>query len=319
MEKLNSENKKLQTQEIELQDRANKLNTESEMINREKIKANEDAMQELMKQEQELAMKMDYLRKTQEALFMEQWNKKHFEEQAQFNKKQAELYELQLKIKDAELRSSSKSHNETEDKEQRDLLQKKENELKAQIEAQRNLELIKEKMLMDSKSLPQPIDPEIPFSLPISPPNPQQKWLDSLGILRLNELRSSYGDTKADNPESVDALLAPLSKDLPGAPPVPGSVAETFLRLNGGVLRVIINALLDEKIIDSRNDLTIILNQQTFTVNGKVQPQNIQDEFKKRFLSRPKDHVIYSRHGGSTSAEIDIDDNPIGAEGKEKP
>jgi bla regulator protein BlaR1 len=241
MEKLSAENKKMQTQEIELQDRVNKLNSESEMINRQKIKANEDAMQELMKQEQELAMKMDYLRKTREALFMDEWNKKHFEEQAQFNKKQAELYELQFKIKDAELRSSSKSYKETEDKEQSDLLQKKENEMKAQIESQRNLELI-------------------------------------------------------------------------GSGP-----AETLLRLNGGVLRLIINALLDEKIIDSRNDLTIILNQQTFTVNGKVQPPNIQDEFKKRFLSRPKDHVIYSRHGGSTSADIDIDDNPIGAEEKEKP
>jgi hypothetical protein len=103
-----------------------------------------------------------------------------------------------------------------------------------------------------------------------------------------------------------------------GAPPVP----PTDIQLNGVIpaippslplentkpLKSIINELLDEKIISSRDDLSIELNDETMIVNGVVQPEKLHELYKKKYLTGKKDHVIYSKHGRSTHAEINVAD-----------
>ncbi len=71
-------------------------------------------------------------------------------------------------------------------------------------------------------------------------------------------------------------------------------------------LRLVINQLMDEKIINSKDDLSIILNDEILKVNDVLQPENIHAEFK-RYITGPQDHVIYSKHGGSTHLDINID------------
>jgi bla regulator protein blaR1 len=268
--KLSAENEKLQLHEKDLQERSNKLMAETEALNQQKIKANDDAMKELMNQQSELNMKMDYLRKAREELFMDRSNKKNFDEQAQLNKERAELFELQSKIKEATLSANSKSFMEADNQEKKEFLQQKKYEIKAQLEALKNNQEIYEKMNWDARSLAQLAEPVIPSSSPSSP--------------------------------STGAGLQLV------APPSP-EASEGLLRLNNGSLRLIINALLDEKIIESADSLSVILNQQTFIINGVVQPQNIQDQFKKRFLKGSNDHVIFSRRGGSTHTDINVDNN----------
>jgi len=65
--------------------------------------------------------------------------------------------------------------------------------------------------------------------------------------------------------------------------------------------------LMDMKIISSKNDLSIILNDEMFKVNDVIQPEKIHAEFKERYITSPQDHVIYSKHGGSTHVDINID------------
>jgi hypothetical protein len=63
---------------------------------------------------------------------------------------------------------------------------------------------------------------------------------------------------------------------------------------------------MDRKIITSKDNLSIVLNDETFIVNDVTQPEKIHAEFKERYITSPQDHVIYSKHGGSTHVDINI-------------
>ncbi|HXB45466.1 MAG TPA: M56 family metallopeptidase, partial [Puia sp.] len=79
-----------------------------------------------------------------------------------------------------------------------------------------------------------------------------------------------------------------------------------FLMENGTV-SAIIDELIDEKIITDRGDLSITLNGAILKVNGVIQPEQLHGRFKLKYINgNSKNHVIYSKHGESTSADIII-------------
>jgi hypothetical protein len=118
----------------------------------------------------------------------------------------------------------------------------------------------------------------------------------------LDEDRNSLSVPASPSLRSDDATspLAPL-QSISGSPIPPVPAIE-----ENKTLRQIINGLMDRKIISSKNELSIVLNEETFIVNDVVQPEKIHAEFKERYITGPQDHVIYSNHGGSTHVDINI-------------
>ncbi len=69
----------------------------------------------------------------------------------------------------------------------------------------------------------------------------------------------------------------------------------------------IIDDLINEKIIDSRDDLSFTLNSEVFEVNGIVQSPELHAKFKEKYLKgSARNHVIYSTRKGSTHSDIII-------------
>ncbi len=98
------------------------------------------------------------------------------------------------------------------------------------------------------------------------------------------------------------AVLSPLDAvtNLTAVPPVP-------LVLENGTVSAIIDDLIDEKVITDRGDLSITLNRAVLKVNGVIQPEELHGRFKQKYIEgNSKNHVIYSKHAGSTSADIII-------------
>jgi bla regulator protein BlaR1 len=120
---------------------------------------------------------------------------------------------------------------------------------------------------------------------------------NSLSLPSIPTFRSDEPSFRLDNPISpLSPLRSDLSSPIPPVPPIE----------ENKTLRQIINALMDMKIISSKNDLSIVLNDEIFKVNDVTQPEKIHAEFKDRFITGPQDHVIYSKHGGSTHVDINI-------------
>jgi bla regulator protein BlaR1 len=74
-----------------------------------------------------------------------------------------------------------------------------------------------------------------------------------------------------------------------------------------GKVEAIIADLLQERIITDPGDLSFTLNKKVFRVNGVNQPEEIHDRFKNEYIKGANgNHIIYSKHGGSTSTEAVI-------------
>src|SRR5579862_1407821 len=74
-------------------------------------------------------------------------------------------------------------------------------------------------------------------------------------------------------------------------------------------IEAIIFELFDEKVINSKDNLTIVLNKDELKVNGIRQPEEMHARFMERYLNGNKgNHVRYSKHGASVTAEISIND-----------
>jgi beta-lactamase regulating signal transducer with metallopeptidase domain len=69
-------------------------------------------------------------------------------------------------------------------------------------------------------------------------------------------------------------------------------------------LSFVIDDLLSQGIIQSRENIDLILNKKMLKVNGIVQPEALHQEYVKKYLKNLKNHVIYSRHGLSISSDI---------------
>lgn len=81
---------------------------------------------------------------------------------------------------------------------------------------------------------------------------------------------------------------------VPPAPPV----------LDSKPIPDIIEDLIEEKIIMSRDNLSFTLNNEILKVNGVIQSKELHEKLKDKYIKGKKDHVIYSKHGGSTHTEV---------------
>ncbi len=71
----------------------------------------------------------------------------------------------------------------------------------------------------------------------------------------------------------------------------------------------IIGDLKAEHIISNGEDLSFTLNNDKLEVNGIVQPAAIFSRLKSKYIKGSKDHVIYSSHNGSTSADVYVNND----------
>jgi bla regulator protein blaR1 len=75
-----------------------------------------------------------------------------------------------------------------------------------------------------------------------------------------------------------------------------------------GPIASIIYDLINEKIIDNGKDLSFMLNNKKFVVNGALQSGDIFLKFKGNYIKHGKDHVIYSVSRGSVHADVYVED-----------
>ena len=74
-------------------------------------------------------------------------------------------------------------------------------------------------------------------------------------------------------------------------------------RMNKYVEPVVVR-LREKKLITQTDELTFSLDKNGLTVNGKKQPEEVFQDFKKAFLEDPQDFIYYSKKGGSESTTV---------------
>src|SRR5438552_9688521 len=67
----------------------------------------------------------------------------------------------------------------------------------------------------------------------------------------------------------------------------------------------IIEDMVEQKIIlPHPEDVSFELNNKTFIVNGKKQPAEVHERFKKKYLRKDEDYFKFSRKNGSTTIHL---------------
>jgi len=69
----------------------------------------------------------------------------------------------------------------------------------------------------------------------------------------------------------------------------------------------IIADLFAANVIKNTDDLSFTLNSELLKVNGVVQPKELHAKLKEKYIKGKKDHVMYSKHGGSAHTEVITD------------
>ncbi|HEX4373201.1 MAG TPA: M56 family metallopeptidase [Puia sp.] len=255
-----------------------KLLAEQDRMQDDMSKMSKDTLEKVSEEKAELDANInEALRRNELKLMIDdakRGDKQLHEQHAQLNQQNAELMALveELRKQQEIMKQEAKSLNEKDSKKQTELLNKQILELKnEQLKIEQQRKNINEMMLNeDRSSLSIPTPPSFRADDPISPLAP------------------------------LHADLAPLHSDLVSPiPPIPPIE-------DNKTLRQIISALMDRKIISSKNELSIVLNDETFIVNDVTQPEKIHAEFKDRYITSLQDHVIYSKHGGSTHVDINL-------------
>jgi DNA repair exonuclease SbcCD ATPase subunit len=126
--------------------------------------------------------------------------------------------------------------------------------------------------------------------------------------LKINEMLLNFNHDNSmvvpDNPDIEPANIVldgqPVLETVDIAPPVPPVIDNV-------TVSSVIDDLLEEKVITNQNDLSFTLNNEILKVNGVVQPKELHAKLKEKYIKSKKDHVIYSKHGGSTHTEVSID------------
>ena len=66
----------------------------------------------------------------------------------------------------------------------------------------------------------------------------------------------------------------------------------------------VIEMLRDKKLITQTDEVSFSLDKKGLTVNGKKQPEEVYQDFKKAFLEDPQDFIYYTKKGGSESTSV---------------
>lgn len=73
------------------------------------------------------------------------------------------------------------------------------------------------------------------------------------------------------------------------------------------LIKPIIEDMVEEKIIAPQQDeISFELNDDRFVVNGKKQPAEVRDRFKKKYLKKKGDYFKFSKKNGNTSTTIHL-------------
>lgn len=111
----------------------------------------------------------------------------------------------------------------------------------------------------------------------------------------------------ADVIGQVTALAGPAYN------PHPPLILKPVVAPENKTVRDIIDYLRDNNVIVDEGNVTITLNNKSFTVNGAKQPEAMFNELKRRYIKISTDHVIYTStnkpNSSSTHSDISINSN----------
>jgi bla regulator protein blaR1 len=262
---------KLAEENLQLAKEREKLLAEQDRMDEEQNIMGSDSIRKINKEKAEQYIEeLDAHQKLMQLKALDKVNSDHRELMQQNNVALMRLVE-ELRKQQEIMKQEAKTLVEKDSKKQVELLNKQIIELKnEQLKIEKQRKNIDEMMLDENRN-------GLSF-----PPSPLFKSDNPISALT------------SDNP--ISPLRSELNSPIPPVPPIE----------ENKTLRLIINLLLDMKIISSKNELSIILNDEIFKVNDVTQPEKIHAEFKDRYITSLQDHVIYSKHGGSTHVDINI-------------
>lgn len=259
-------------------------------INDEKLAEQQSKMQvELKKQQELLMLQEEEFKKKADELQKLQENKLSAIEKEDLNKQQDELNKKMDLLKIQEDKWS---------KEQDVVINKK---MQEQIELQRihladaQKQMLKAQHEMEQMRLKKP-DEDLSKQNALLEKRSAELAIDQLK-LQSSQLQLSQEALQLKLQPSLNPELNELKEITFDVPPTP------LIKENETIISVI-NDLKNKNIITEEDPLSFTLNSKTFKVNGVVQPQSVQSEFKEKYIKHSKDRVVYSTDHGSTHTEV---------------
>ncbi len=247
----------------------------------------------LEKQRAELTEKQEIMNKQEEDLKEQQI--RIFDEDAmdKLKKEQDELkIKMELLKRDQEALNHEQSDKSSQDA--RDLMNKQDKEISQQMLdlKKKQFELMQQSKLMQEKDLQRQneILMKKQIDLKVQEMVLQNEQLSINKMLLASKLQHELISPTPNVPLEMDGVPTP---------PAPPS-------MEGKPINSIIDDLIGEGIIADRSELSFTLNNEILKVNGIVQPKELHAKFKEKYIAGKRDHVIYSKHGGSTHTDVII-------------
>ena len=69
-------------------------------------------------------------------------------------------------------------------------------------------------------------------------------------------------------------------------------------------LEPIISDLKEEKLLDNSENFSFELDEDKLIVNGKKQPTEVHDRYKKKYITNPKNKYKFSQNGNTKNSTI---------------
>ena len=269
-DELQAQNELLEKQRAEMLDQEARMNKERAEMEELREKANND----------EAISKLDAEQKAMDAK-MEEWNRRH-----------AVVAYEQAEIAQKDMREQLKKQND-EMMVLTNELRKRQSELKEQIRSQQQ---------KDAKTQNESLNKQI-LELENEQIQIQQQRLKINQML----LNFNQGNVLASPPilKSDGAIITGDLHSEGATVPVPPPTPQVFV---SHPLTDIIDDLMDEGVITSKDNLEFMLDSKILKVNGVVQPEELHSKLKGKYIKSEKNHVKYSRRGDSISADINNGD-----------
>jgi bla regulator protein blaR1 len=261
------------------------------------------------KQQDELEVQHALMEKQRAELIEqeERMNKDRAAQEGLLNKERAELEELREKANNNEAISKLNAEQEAvnakmeilkqsnkPNKEEQELINKQNKELNEHVLdlKKRQFELMQQSKLMEEKELKEQSELLLKKQIDLK----VQEMILQNEQLHINKMLLDYKfQHNLVSPVSPEPEIVPdLIKPVPPVPPV----------MESKPISSIIDDLIDAKVITDRDNLSFTLNSEVLKVNGVVQSEELHAKLKEKYAGGKKDHVIYSKHGGSTHADV---------------
>jgi beta-lactamase regulating signal transducer with metallopeptidase domain len=287
-----------------------KIGDYQEMIDKLHLDAKKQ-QDELEKQRAELMLKEDQMKKNQDELDAQQ-NKRANEtdiiklkaEQEELNARMEEWNKSQALVAAEQAEIAKRDMNEQLKKQNDELMAVTHELMKRQAELKEQIKSIQQK---DAKAQSQILNKQM-----IELKNEQLQIQQQR--IRINKMLLYFNNNQSmaipgspvqpavieHDPSSFTVEAPVIVQDVEVVPPVPP--------VNGNkLINSIIRDLMAANLITDKDNFSFTLNSEMLEVNDVIQPEELHARLKEKYVKSRNDHVIYSKHGGSTHSEINVD------------